>query len=57
MKLAQTIRVEAGSTLTNAQFDVYADGTIKTNTGDTGTVILTGITSNGLVKTIKVVFE
>jgi hypothetical protein len=58
MKLAQIVKVAAGSTLTDAQFNVNPDGTI-TGTGAVvgGTVTLTGVTSNGLVKTIKVIFN
>lgn len=56
MPLAQIVKVDSGSTLTDAQFDINADGTI-TGTGGAGTVVISGVTSNGLVKTIKVIFE
>lgn len=58
MQLAQIIKVASESTLTDAQFNVNSDGTI-TGTGAVvgGTVTLTGVTTNGLVKTIKVIFN
>ena len=58
MPLAQIVKVASGSTLTDDQFNVKSDGTI-TGSGAVagGTVTLSGITTNGLVKTIKVIFN
>lgn len=58
MQLAQIVKVASGSTLTDAQFNVKSDGTI-TGSGAVvgGTVTLSGVTNNGLVKTIKVIFN
>jgi len=58
MPLAQILKVASGSTLTDAQFNVKPDGVI-TGTGAVvgGTVTLSGVTNNGLVKTIKVIFN
>lgn len=58
IKLGRIFKVDSSSTLSDAQFDVTSDGTII-GTGPVvgGTVTLTGVTSNGLLKTIKVIFS
>lgn len=58
MKLASIFKLASGSTLTDTQFNVNSDGTI-TGTGAVagGTVTLIGVTINGLVKTIMVIFR
>lgn len=59
MPLAQVIKVDAESSLTDAEFDIDSNGKVIANSGIVAGdyVVITGVTTNGLVKTIKIVFN
>ena len=59
MKLANVVVVPSGTTLAATHtFSVSPTGDItSTNIGAGDTVVISGITTNGLVKTIKIIFQ